>query len=238
MGETVWLSAGQLAELFQRDKSTISRYIQNVYGGLKPTGTVALFAKVLPGMAEGHGTVGSVPVRHMNRQYLGDSYDAVKRLWREALARYAPLHAEPRFIPEELRTDYTKATLIPILGIPPDTPYSILNDPDTGIVQPGTLSCRKTHIRLEVIVEQLGRPLVQAVITFDQSIHRSKSLNREGQLKAKMRRLTEAGVCSFYYDSHAPFLFASGTVSERDQVVQRLIGIGIPRERLDFDSER
>jgi hypothetical protein len=48
VGETVWLSAGQIAELFQRDKSTISRHIQNVYdeGELKPEGTVALFATV------------------------------------------------------------------------------------------------------------------------------------------------------------------------------------------------
>lgn len=48
VGETVWLSAGQIAELFQRDKSTISRHIQNVFdeGELKREGTVAFFATV------------------------------------------------------------------------------------------------------------------------------------------------------------------------------------------------
>jgi hypothetical protein len=48
VGETVWLSAGQIAELFQRDKSTISRHIQNVFdeGELKTEGTVAYFATV------------------------------------------------------------------------------------------------------------------------------------------------------------------------------------------------
>lgn len=30
-GDTVWLSLGQLAELFQRDKSVISRHIKNVF---------------------------------------------------------------------------------------------------------------------------------------------------------------------------------------------------------------
>jgi hypothetical protein len=30
-GDTVWLSLGQMAELFQRDKSVISRHIKNVY---------------------------------------------------------------------------------------------------------------------------------------------------------------------------------------------------------------
>lgn len=46
--ETVWLSLEQMAELFQRDKSTISRHIKNVFaeGELKPNSTVANFATV------------------------------------------------------------------------------------------------------------------------------------------------------------------------------------------------
>ncbi|OGR28764.1 MAG: hydroxyacid dehydrogenase [Desulfuromonadaceae bacterium GWB2_53_15] len=47
-GETVWLSLNQLAELFQRDKSVISRHIKNVFdeGELLPEGTVAKSATV------------------------------------------------------------------------------------------------------------------------------------------------------------------------------------------------
>jgi len=46
--ETVWLSQSQMAELFQRDKSVISRHIKNVFeeGELKPEATVAKFATV------------------------------------------------------------------------------------------------------------------------------------------------------------------------------------------------
>ena len=46
--ETVWLSLNQLAELFQRDKSVISRHIKNVFdeGELTPQATVAKFATV------------------------------------------------------------------------------------------------------------------------------------------------------------------------------------------------
>lgn len=46
--ETVWLSLDQMAELFQRDKSTISRHIKNVFedGELKRESTVAKFATV------------------------------------------------------------------------------------------------------------------------------------------------------------------------------------------------
>lgn len=46
--ETVWLSLEQMAELFQRNKSTISRHIKNVFeeGELHPNTTVAFFATV------------------------------------------------------------------------------------------------------------------------------------------------------------------------------------------------
>ncbi len=44
--ETVWLSLNQMAELFQRDKSVISRHIKNVFaeGELEPEAVVANFA--------------------------------------------------------------------------------------------------------------------------------------------------------------------------------------------------
>jgi hypothetical protein len=47
-GETAWLSLSQLAELFQRDKSVISRHIKNVFdeGELSRGSTVAKFATV------------------------------------------------------------------------------------------------------------------------------------------------------------------------------------------------
>jgi hypothetical protein len=47
-GDTVWLSLNQMAELFHRDKSVISRHIRNVFeeGELRPDATVAKFATV------------------------------------------------------------------------------------------------------------------------------------------------------------------------------------------------
>ena len=45
-GETVWLSLNQMAELFQRDKSVISRHIKNLFeeGELEQDRVVADFA--------------------------------------------------------------------------------------------------------------------------------------------------------------------------------------------------
>ena len=40
--DTVWLSIDQMAELFQRDKSTISRHIKNVLGSFMQSGVYFL----------------------------------------------------------------------------------------------------------------------------------------------------------------------------------------------------
>ena len=44
--DTVWLSLDQMAELFQRDKSTISKHIKNIFaeGELQRNSVVANFA--------------------------------------------------------------------------------------------------------------------------------------------------------------------------------------------------
>lgn len=47
-GETAWMSLGQMAELFQRDKSVISRHVSNIFaeGELDQAATVAKYATV------------------------------------------------------------------------------------------------------------------------------------------------------------------------------------------------
>jgi len=49
-GETVWLSLSQMADLFQRDKSVISRHIRNIFheGELRRESVVADFATTAP----------------------------------------------------------------------------------------------------------------------------------------------------------------------------------------------
>lgn len=48
VNETVWLTIDQMATLFQRNKSTISRHIRDAFecGELNPDSTVAFFATV------------------------------------------------------------------------------------------------------------------------------------------------------------------------------------------------
>ncbi len=136
----------------------------------------------------------------MNRVYLGDSYDAVKRMWQELLVAWAPLYAEPLFLPDDLRQDFTRLTRIPMLPDQPPDPYSILNDPDTGIKSPSAQNQKvsRKHVPIQYIVHQL-RKGAQCVITFDQSVYRTSKLNRDKQLKEKMRQLNENDFYSFYY---------------------------------------
>jgi hypothetical protein len=171
----------------------------------------------------------------MKRAYLGDSYDAVKRFWQQLFASTAPLFAEPRFIPAELRPDFTQLTGIPILPAHPPTAFSILNDPDTGIRLPGedNQSESRTHISISTIIEQLRQRQPRCIITFDQSDYRHSDLGRDEQRLAKMRSLVDAGASAFYYVSHAPFLFAFPTIDALQQTRELIARGGIPSNRLE-----
>jgi len=185
----------------------------------------------------------------MKRDFLGDSYDAVKRLWRDLLQHWAPLHADPRFIPGDLREDFTLLTGIPMLTDNRPDVFSILNDPDTGIRLPGerNQSESRSHISISFIIRQLAESGASCVITFDQSDYRHSRMERKEQRQAKMWSLADSGFHSFYYVSHAPFLFAASNSQALREVRQILIAAGMPVKRLEprmrdikrtFDSGR
>lgn len=119
---------------------------------------------------------------------------AAKRLWAELLRGWAPLYAEPRFVPEGLRADFTAMMGIPVFDGQLPRPYSILNDPDTGIRLPGAKNQRegRLHIAIPTIVEQLHAG-ARCVVTFDQSVYRQDHLDRRGQHQLKMQALREHG---------------------------------------------
>ena len=171
----------------------------------------------------------------MKRDHLGDSYDAVKRLWRDLLQDWAPLGANSRFIPEDLREDYTHLTGIPVLEDKPPRPYSILNDPDTGIRLPRekNQSERRTHIAIPSIVQQLQGSGARCVITFDQTNYRGHELNLQGQRQAKIHAQNKKDFESFYYVSHAPFLFSVPDRKTFQDLWKLLTGAGIPASRLE-----
>ncbi len=171
----------------------------------------------------------------MKRQYLGDSYDAVKRLWQEIFAQWAPLHADPRFVPEDVRTEFTAFTRIPIMTQRILAAHSILNDPDTGIRLPTGASQAegRSHITLSTICSQLKNASVRCVITYDQSNHRKRGLTPESQRNAKLQWLRREKISAFYYVSHAPFLFAFSKPKLMQGAITRLQRAGVPSSRIE-----
>lgn len=170
----------------------------------------------------------------MRRQYLGDSYDAVKRLWQELFAAWAPLLAEPKFIPEDIWHDFTAFTRIPVLANRRPPIYSIFNDPDTGIRLPDRKNQKeaRSHISLATIAGQLRNSEVRCVVTFDQSHHREQGFSQKDQRNAKIQWLEHEGLHAFYYVSHAPFLFAFSSPIHMEQARNLLLKAGVPEGRI------
>lgn len=166
--------------------------------------------------------------------YLGDSYDLVKRFWREQLMPIAPLLGHPRFVPESLRGRFTLLTTIPFFEPEktPAAPFGLFLDPHTGIPLPkeGVTKATIEHAPLPFIADEMKRLSPKYAICFDQSHHRQHKLDGDEQKDLKRQCLRERGIASFYYLSHAPFLFMAKAASDLEAVRQRLIDIGIPAE--------
>ena len=172
----------------------------------------------------------------MERAFLGDSYDAVKRMWQELLDDCAPLYAEPQFIPEELRHDFKKLTKIPMLEDQRPSNYSILNDPCTGIRLPDMPNQAEgqKHVSIKTIIRQLKmKNGAKCVVTFDQSIYRGIGMKPGEQRQAKMQKLAENECHSFYYVSHAQFLFAFPDNEALKNGEAILKAAGIPQNRIE-----
>lgn len=173
----------------------------------------------------------------MREMYLGDSYDIVKRFWADALKSLAPLYSHSRFVPIGIRQRYTTLTSIPILDSdsPPDFDFSLLLDPDVGIPSPseGYVRASNFHAPLSFIAELNAQLSPVCMICFDQSYHRRLELTREAQRDKKRLVLNERGISSFYYVSHAPFLFMAGSPDNLIKVFEQLVSVGIPRSRLE-----
>jgi hypothetical protein len=168
----------------------------------------------------------------VHKKYLGDSYDLVKRFFSERLVSVGRLYALPCFIPDAISAEFELITGIPVLRKTPNTTFGILLDPDTGIPLPGASATCK-HASLEFIVKQERTHNPAYIVCFDQSHHRGKGLGKSDQRAVKQKFLREQGLSSFYYASHAPFLFIAAKVETIDSIFELLVSAGIPEHRLE-----
>ncbi len=175
---------------------------------------------------------------NMKRDFLGDSYDLVKRFWRQLLTDWAPLFADPRFIPANLREEYSALTGIEMLPTPLPERFSIINDPDTGIRLPGVANQRegRTHTAINAIISQLEELRPKCIITFDQSDYRHSGQTLEQQRGTKLGELRTRLRYGFYYVSHAPFLFTFSNQSDMQYVQTLIVEAGIPAHRIQLPT--
>jgi len=174
----------------------------------------------------------------VNQKYLGDSYDIVKRFWAESLRPIAPLFADSRFIPEEIREEFSLVTAMPVIDLNaplPQKPFGIFLDPDTGIPLPSNPMKHATtsHVSLDYIVRLHDEFTPKYLICFDQSYHRKHELSKQEQKEKKREYLREHGLSSFYFESQAPFLFVSHNSEALNAISTRLLSIGIPIRRIN-----
>jgi hypothetical protein len=165
----------------------------------------------------------------MDESYLGDSYDLVKRFFRQILDPIAPLYAHPQFVPTPIREAYMAATTIPIFGARPESSFGILLDPDKGV---SLRHATRKHAPLPLIVELHQRLGPKYIVCFDQSFNRN--LNLKEQMRAKGDFLQRQGLQALYYVSHAPFLFTAQDSDTLDQVLLRSLAAGIPKCRFEL----
>jgi hypothetical protein len=189
----------------------------------------------------------------MNEKYLGDSFDIVKRFWREQLACVAPLYAHSRFVPDTLWIRFTQLTTIPVLDLRPPRkarkhsskqaqpapalppqPFGLFFDPHTGVPLPNEAEKKVSidHAPLPFIVVENSRLKPAYMVCFDQSVDRRKKNGPKAheQRETKREFLRGRGIASFYYVSHAPFLFMAEDVETLRAIRSRLLGLGIPEQ--------
>jgi hypothetical protein len=172
----------------------------------------------------------------MDQEFLGDSYDLVKRFWAENLSSIAPIYVDERFIPMKIRDDYTRITRIPIFHNSVPHPYAIFLDPCTGIPRITNTARKPTkkYAPLPFIIEVFEKHHPKFLICFDQSFGFNES--KEVSMEEKREALISNGLCAFYFTSHANFLFVSESSEIITSIKEKLLSLGVPSKRLRPDE--
>lgn len=165
----------------------------------------------------------------MRPEFLGDSYDVVKRFFCATLRSlgYA-VYIDPLFTGTWFGQEasfYRFLGVEPLGGaIPTSLPTALFLDPDTGVNEKGGAS----HVAYERLVAEATDHAV--VFVFDQAFSRAGEAGPK--LQEKLNRLAALGCPALYYASHANFLFISREPERLQQLRSELLALGLPASRL------
>ena len=164
----------------------------------------------------------------MNPDFLGDSFDLVKRFFCQELAKlgYA-VSVDPMFTGDWKGQEQAFFRLIcaqPELSANESKHTALFIDPDTGVRENGG----KQHVSFDRLLKEASSNTL--VFSFDQSFSRQAEpdkvmVRKLATIKAQWRH-------GMYYNSHARFLFVSSQQVRLRELRDHLVSLGLPSERL------
>jgi hypothetical protein len=165
----------------------------------------------------------------MRPEFLGDSYDIVKRFFCETLRSLGyTVYIDPLFTGDwsgEEKTFYR------FLGVEPyggekhaSESTALFLDPDTGVNEKGSLA----HVSYGRLVDEAKNHSI--VFAFDQAFSRAGEAGPK--LQAKLNEVARRGCAALYYASHAHFLFVSRDRKRLDRLRSEFLSRGLPASRL------
>lgn len=165
----------------------------------------------------------------MRPEFLGDSYDIVKRFFCETLQSLGyTVYVDPLFTGHwsgQEKIFYRFLGVEPYAGVKPaNGSTALLLDPDTGVNERGGSS----HVSYERLIGESTKHSV--VFAFDQAFSRAGEAGPK--LQAKLDKIAQRGCAALYYASHAHFLFISRERERLDQLRGALLSRGLPASRL------
>lgn len=165
----------------------------------------------------------------MNPDFLGDSYDIIKKVFLNEVSTLGyRIIIDPMFT--GVWTEEEKEQYSMLIRPRPDGTRGrgrfksvLFLDPDTGV--------RDRDGKQHVSFNQLAKAASQhaMVICFDQSFSFSGKV--QAIIQSKLESLADLGCHGMYYDSHARFLFVSQNCGVLRRVAKRFVSIGIPASR-------
>lgn len=183
----------------------------------------------------------------MRMQFLGDSYDVVKRFLLRTVAPEAKWIAFPMFTHEVAAGDI--AAFEAFLGVSVASPHAITKstdrathlsaltnhryaflDPDTGVkLKPSNGASAVKYVFGPELVSLCKQNRDRLLLVFDQSVPRGKERKA---VAAKLTYFRERGLHGFAYLSHACFLVLSGSESVCRAARKHLLASHLPKARL------
>jgi hypothetical protein len=165
----------------------------------------------------------------MNREFLGDSYDLVKRFFCHELTLLGYfVVVDPMLTGNWNGAEHEFYRLI---GLEPKAEErsssmrtALFLDPDTGINERGG----RQHVPFDRLEQEASK--YELVFAFDQSF--SRQAKPETVMREKLAALRARNCYAMYYNSHARFLFVASERDPLDELRVHLVSLGLPASRL------